>query len=318
MENLLNSVRLKKALKALFPFAGLILVFCFFMIGTGGKLLSSTNLENLIDQGFTTIVITVGASFIYACGMMDVSLGAVMAFSEMIIGRLMLAGGWPLPAIILAGIAVAMALTSITAIAAHYLKVQCMIASMCVMNIGSGIVKTNIAQNELYIPYRDYAFLNRIPLKAAVVILIIALGLIIFNHTRLGREVRAIGGNRVAAAQSGVKVGRATVLAFLCCGFCVGVAGLFSLCYVGVLNSQTGGGVGLNVIVALVLGGFPLSGGPRARILSSVMGALTVTVLTNGLGLMGLDTAVSSVVKGLLFLIIIGISYERAKGAEVI
>ena len=54
MENLLNSVRIKKALKALFPFAGLILVFCFFMIGTGGKLLSSTNLENLIDQGFTS------------------------------------------------------------------------------------------------------------------------------------------------------------------------------------------------------------------------------------------------------------------------
>lgn len=318
MEKRLNSVGMKKVLKVLFPFFGFVLVFAFFMIGTGGKLLSSTNLENLIDQGFTTIVITVGASFIYACGMMDVSLGAVMAFSEMIIGRMMLAGSWPLFGIIIAGILVAMALTSITAIAAHYLKVQCMIASMCVMNIASGVVKTNIAQNELYIPYRDYAFLNRIPLKAAIVVLIIALGLIVFNRTRLGREVRAIGGNKVVAAQSGIKIGRSTILAFLCCGFCVGIAGLFSLCYVGVLNSQSGTGVGLNVIVALVLGGFPLSGGPKARILSSVMGALTVTILTNGLGLMGLDVAISSVVKGLLFLIIIGISYERTRGAEVI
>lgn len=318
MSQIIESNRVRSFTRLFFPFIGFILVFLIFLVLTGGRLLSATNLENLIDQGFTTIVVTVGASFIYACGLMDVSLGSVMAFSMMVMGRLMLLGGWPLAAILIIGILSAMIWTGITALIAHYLKVQCMIASLCVMNITAGIVKTNVASNSLYIPYRDYAFINSIPLKALVVVLVIALGILVFNRTRLGREVRAIGGNRTAAMQSGINVAGATIAAFLCCGFCVGIAALFSLCYVGLLNSQSGSGVGLNVIVALVLGGFPLSGGPRSKILSSVMGALTVTVLVNGLGLIGLDASVASVLKGALFLIIVGLSYERAKGAEII
>jgi ribose transport system permease protein len=72
-----------------------------------------------------------------------------------------------------------------------------------------------------------------------------------------------------------------------------------------------------NIMMAIVLGGFPFSGGDKARLQSAVVGAVTVTILTNGLILWGLDPMLVNGVKGLLFLIIIGLSYDRSKGKLV-
>lgn len=307
----------KSLMLQVLPFVGLLFVFVFFLFGTGGKLVASSNLANLVEQCFTVTVVAVGVSFVYACGCMDVSVGAVMAFSELIMGYMMLAAGIPTFIIIIAGVGIAVGLVLITGAITTFLRVPTFVISLCIMNICTGIVTTAVSQSELYTPYQEYSHFNGTIFRIVALVSVVVIGLIIFNRTRLGRDLKAIGGNAVAAQQSGVRKHKTILLGFVCMGVCIGVAGFFALARTGVVNAATGSGLGLNLLVAIVLGGFPLTGGANARMIGAIVGAFTVTVLTNGLALMGIDSALSSFVKGMLFIVIVAISYERSKGKEV-
>lgn len=312
-----NKYRPREVVKTVLPYVGLIFVFIFCLIGTNGKLVTGSNISNLIDQCFTVVLLSLGVAFIFSCGMMDMALGGIMAFAELIIGRIMINAGVPLALIILVGLIVAVICEMIVGAVSIYLRVESFIISMCISNICLGVVLTAISQNDLYIPYQEYSFLNNVYLKAAVLVFMIVLYLLIFHKTRLGRELKTIGGNRKTALQSGVQSSKAMMLAFVLAGVCGGIAALFGITFSGVLTANTGSSTSLNCMIALVLGGFPLTGGPTSRVISVVVGALTTTILVNGLSLMGIDASIASIFKGILFIVIISISYVRVKGAEV-
>jgi ribose transport system permease protein len=83
------------------------------------------------------------------------------------------------------------------------------------------------------------------------------------------------------------------------------------------ISAQTGSGLEFDVMTAIVLGGFPLTGGDRAKIQSTIVGVMTVVILSNGLILWGLDPNLINGIKGILFLVIVGLSYDRSNGKIV-
>lgn len=301
-------------LMQILPFAGFIFLFVFFLIATQGKIISASNLSVLVDQCFTISVVAVGATFVYAFGAFDISVGNVMAFGQLIITFMMIAGGFPVLVILLAGIGVTVGCTFVTGFITAFLRVPAFIVSLCMMNICQGIVQTAVTGSNLYIPYNDYSFLNEPLLKAIALILVVAAGLIVFNKTRLGRDLKALGGNEVAAQQSGINKRRVILIGFFCLGVCLGVAALFSTVSIGMITGTTGSGLGLSILVAIVLGGFPLTGGPKSRMIGAIIGALTVTLLGNGMGLIGVDPSVSLFIQAMLFITIVTISYDRSRG----
>ena len=101
-------------------------------------------------------------------------------------------------------------------------------------------------------------------------------------------------------------------------GICVGIAAFFYLTRLGVVRSNSGRGVEFDVMIALVLGGFPLAGGSNARFRSAIIGAVIVTILSNGLTLWGLGPELVAGVKGLLFVTVIAVSYDRSAMKEMI
>ena len=307
---------MKKILGKLLPYLGLILLVIFFWISTQGRFLAVTNLSNVLDQCLTVIIMSVGTAFIFACGRMDMSCGGIMALSQLFLGRLML-NGTAVPILLLVSVVTSVLIYLLAGAVSTYLKVMPFIVSMCVSNICMGIVSTALSKDDLLIPYRTYALLDSLPVKLTVVVLLILVGVIVFNKTSIGRELKAIGGNELASRQSGVKVEKLVLLSFVVSGLFVAVGSLLNLAHSTMVTPTSGSTLGLNCITALVLGGFPLAGGTKSRIMSAVVGALTVTVLNNGLSLMGVDPAVSLTLKGILFLVIVGASYERAKGAEI-
>jgi ribose transport system permease protein len=309
-----NANRLGDALKPALPFAGLASLFLFFLLVTKGGILSASNLSNLVEQCFTVTLAAVGATFVYACGSFDISIGNVMALGELIIAYCMISFDLPIPVLILVGVAVTSACTLVTGFITAFLKVPAFVSSLCMMYICMGIVQAAVSKSDIYIPYLEYTFLNSAAIKGGALVALIAAGLVVFNKTRLGRDLKALGGSELAARESGVNKRRAMLLGFLCLGVCLGIAGFFSVVRVGVLTGTTGSGLGLNILVAIVLGGFPLTGGANARMSGAIAGALIVTLLSNGLQLMGVDSTVALFFKGMLFLAIVAISYERSKG----
>ena len=96
-----------------------------------------------------------------------------------------------------------------------------------------------------------------------------------------------------------------------------GIAGLFTVARAGVVDTSVGSSTNLNVMVGIVLGGFPLSGGANSRFSAPIIGTLMVTVLTNGLGMLGYASAIGYGIKGLLFIAVIALTYEKSKGKLV-
>ena len=129
--------------------------------------------------------------------------------------------------------------------------------------------------------------------------------LVLFNYTRLGREIKLLGGNPDTFRQTGLSAPKVKLLAFVVAAFGVALAAFVMLMRSRTAGSATGGSMGTDVMVALVLGGMPLTGGPRSRISAGLIGAATITVLNMGLTMMGLSTAMVQIFRAIVFIAVV-------------
>ena len=154
-------------------------------------------------------------------------------------------------------------------------------------------------------------------LKAVVLVAIFALGVYLFHFTRIGKWAQAIGGNRNTARQAGIRVTKQMFLAYVLLGLCVGIAAIFQVFRASTVSMQSGSGIEFNIMLAIVLGGFPMSGGEKASVPAAVLGAIMATLLSSGLAMWGLDPNLVNGVKGVIFVTMIGLSYDRSAGKLV-
>jgi ribose transport system permease protein len=311
---LLSKHRKKEIVNTIIPFTGLIFIIGFFAVVTKGNTISLSNLTNLVNQSFTLIIVAVAAVFVYAHGGIDMSVGAVQGFVSVIIAMIALQGVLPGWTILPIGIGVGMFCGFCTGSIHVLIGVPAFVVSLCVNFICTGIVATACANSDIYLPYAKYGVWNNLLIKGVVLLAIIGIGFLAFEYTKVGKYLKAIGGNMNTAKQSGVVVKKYVVLAYTILGGTVGLIAFFALTRTGAVTAQTGSGLNLDVLTAIVLGGFPLVGGAKSRIRSAVVGALTVTVLSNGLTIWGVDPNYINGIQGILFLIIVAVSYERKKG----
>lgn len=296
---------------------GLIFIIFFFAIVTGSTFLTSSNIVNLLNQCFTLVIVSVGISYVYAVGGMDLSIGSIIGISSLVGAYCWIQPNLPFIVGFIAAMATGMLATLVTSGIHVIAKVPLFVASLCVKYIATGIVTTAVSKSDIFIEYTRFSFLNNGLVKLVILIIILVFGYFTFERTRIGKEMKAIGGNKTMAYQTGVKVKSRIIQAYLILGALIGVVSMFALSRVGNVNAATGVGTEFDAMTAIVLGGFPIQGGSKSRLSSAIIGALTVSVLTNGLTLWGVNPYLIYGIKGLLFLLIIGVSYERRKGAIV-
>jgi ribose transport system permease protein len=314
IQEILNRKAIRKdRITQLLPFIGIVVLIAFFMVTTKGRFLGAANLKLLLNQCFTMVIVMVGAVFLYSLGSMDMALGAVMGVSALVI-TVLYTMGIPLLISLMAGIATSILFMSVTALAKTKLHVDPFIASLCVMNVCNGIVMAVSKVGKPVFPYSKAPWLNLWNTKIVVLILVVAIGYVLFNYTAYGKSLKAIGGNPMVAHISGIKVDRVTLLAYVTVAVTLGIASLFAIVRGGLADTSVGAGVNLDVMVAVVLGGFPLSGGANAKFSAPIIGALMVTILINGLAMMGQANVLGYAVKGVLFIVVVALTYEKSNG----
>lgn len=302
-----------KIMGALAPYIGLIAVIILFQILTGGALLSSNNIQALVNSVIVTALAALGAVFVFGSGYFDMSLGGCICFSA-VIGAIITVNTGSLLLGTIVIVAVALLFGLLKGIFAATVNVPFFIFTIVLGSVLSSVVLVIIG-NKSSIRLADATteiFNPTTPQMTAINVICIigflAACIFLFNFTSIGIRVKNLGGNKISARQSGIDVKRSTITCFLISAAGVAIAAFLLLLRTRSISGTTAGSVGNDVIIALVLGGMPLSGGPRSKVSAGILGAATITVLNSGLTIMGLSTGQIQICRGIVFIVVVFIS----------
>ena len=308
----LNLARLLRS-PAFYPFVGLVVV-TLVMILASDTFLTASNLSNIARQVSINAIIAVGMTCVILTGGIDLSVGPVMALSGTLTAGLMVAGVPPGLAIG-AGLLVGVAFGIGNGLFVAYLHMPPIIVTLATMGIarGFGLMYTDgypISGLPEWFAFfgRGSVFGMQVPIL--IMLLTYLAAYVLLQHTRIGRYIYAIGGNEEAVRLSGVRAARFKLLVYGISGLTAAIAGLVLTSRL--MSGQPNAGVSfeLDAIAAVVLGGASIAGG-RGVIIGTLLGAMLLGVLNNGLNMLGVSPYVQSVIKGGIILLAIFISRQR-------
>lgn len=291
------------------PVIGLALLVALFAILSHGDTLKINNINNIIKQFVITCLVSIGAVFAFASGALDMSLSGSMCLSAVSGALAGLATGSPLVMIVVT-IVVSMLIALVKGVVAAYMRLPIFIVTIVFSSVLSAVALF-IMGNQTTVSIRKLINLSAGTmnvLNTVFVAVFFLFALILFNYTKVGKSAKLQGGNPLASGQSGINSKKVIIQSFLIGGIGVALAALISMLSTKTVSSATGGTVGTNIMVALVLGGMPLSGGPRSRISAALVGSLIITVLNNGLTVLGLSIDVIQLIRGVIFLVVVYIT----------
>lgn len=300
--NMMNTITQK-----LGPLLGLFLLVVIVSI-LNPSFLEPLNLLNLLRQVAINALIAFGMTFVILTGGIDLSVGAILALSSALTAGMMVAGVDPIVAILIGCILGAL-MGMVNGLFITIGKMAPFIATLATMTIFRGLTLvytggnpiTGLGDNYLFQLFGRGYFLG-IPVPAITMILAFVFLFFLLHKTPFGRKTYAIGGNEKAALISGIKVPKVKIMIYSLSGMLAALAGAILTSRLNSAQPTAGTSYELDAIAAVVLGGTSLSGG-KGRIFGTLIGALIIGTLNNGLNLLGVSSFYQMVVKGIVILI---------------
>lgn len=299
------------------PLLGLIVLIVVVSI-MNPSFLAPLNILNLLRQVAINALIAFGMTFVILTGGIDLSVGAILALSSTLMAGMMVSGMDPILAI-LVGCLLGAVMGAVNGLLITKGKMAPFIVTLATMTIFRGLTMvytngnpiTGLGDSFMFQVFGRGYFLG-IPVPAVTMIITFAILWIILHKTPFGRQTYAIGGNEKAAIISGIKVDRVKIMIYSLAGLLAALAGAILTSRLNSASPTAGDSYELDAIAAVVLGGTSLSGG-RGWIVGTLIGALIIGTLNNGLNLLGVSSFFQMVVKG--GVIILAVLMDRKKAA---
>ena len=289
-------------LQKLGPLAAL-LALCIGLAFSGPDFLTVGNLLNVMRQVSINAVIAFGMTLVILLGGIDLSVGSILAVSSVVIADLLQAhcnAGLAT----LVGVLAGALLGTINGLIVTKGRVAPFIATLGTMTTlrGFALVLSNGSpisgfSSNFFSLVGDGYVAGLVPIPVVWMLVVFAIFWFVMRQTVFGRHIYATGGNAEAAALSGVKTDQVQIWVYTICGATAAMAGVILTSRLNSAQPTAGAGYELDAIAAVVLGGTSLSGG-RGWIFGTLVGALLIGVLNNGLNLMGVSSFYQQVIKG--------------------
>jgi len=274
--------------------------------------LTANNLLNLLLQVTSNALIAFGMTFVILTGGIDLSVGSILALSSALTAGL-LGSGMPVTLAILISLILGCILGMMNGLLISYGKLAPFIVTLATMTIfrGATLVYTNgnpitkgLSDTFLF-QFLGQGYIVGIPFPVIIMFIVFIVFIVLYvllHKTAFGKSVYAIGGNEKAAYISGVKLNKVKIIIYSISGIMASISGLIITSRLSSAQPTAGASYEMDAIAAVVLGGTSLSGG-KGRILGTLIGALIIGVLNNGLNIIGVSAFWQQVVKGVVILI---------------
>jgi ribose/xylose/arabinose/galactoside ABC-type transport system permease subunit len=284
---------------------------------THGTFVKPANAVNVILQSAERGIAAVGQTFVILTAGIDVSVGGV-ALMSLILGAVLMTGTTavpvgPIAVILLFGIAVG----SFNGSLVSRLGIPALIVTLGVWEASGGAAFLMSGGETIwdlppFISYIGQGRIAGVPVPVIIFIAIAVVGYFVLQHTTYGRSIYAVGGNSVSAWLSGIRVKNILFSVYVISGFLAALAGLIIMGRCGCASTVTAGGLELDSIAATVVGGVSLMGG-RGNILGVIIGTIIISVIRNGMNIIGLHPAFHAIVKGVVIIVAVVIDYIRRR-----
>ena len=276
--------------------------------------LTQNNILNILRQIAPLMIVAVAMTFVITTAGIDLSVGSVLALVNALAAISLRAGvPWPVVVVLMLLVGAAVGLFQGFFIARE--GIPAFIVTLAGLSALRGLAL--LLTKGYSIPIDPQSAFNEIgrgwvfglPMPAIIAVVVLVAGYLVFNETKFGRYVTGVGANAEAVRRAGVNTVRVTLAVYALSGLAAALAGLIIAARLGSGSSNAGGGFELDVIAAVVLGGTSLFGG-RGTMVGTVLGALTVAVIGNGLILCHLSPFLTPIVEGLIILIAVWLNFR--------
>ncbi len=307
---------------------GILLAFglvCLVLAVINENFLSQRNILNVLRQASINGILAIGMTFVILARGIDLSVGSVVALAGIISASLattsstaMVAGG-PYPALLAlaVGLGVGALCGMVSGIVVARFNVPSFVATLGMLSAARGLTLLYAGGKPVPALTPEFRFigsgsLGGIPMPVIIFAVVFIVAWWVLNNSRFGRHVYAAGGNPHAAIVSGISVFRVRLSVFVISGTLAGLAGMVLAARTGSALTQAGIAYELDAIAAVVIGGTSLAGGV-GRVTGTLIGALLIGVMNNGLDLMGVESYYQQVIKGILIVAAVMLDQSKHK-----
>lgn len=278
--------------------------------------LSWRNCRNILNQSAIYLVLSVGMTFVICAGQIDLSVGAIIGFSGMVMGILYQEGISSIGAIVI-GLLCAVLIGAVNGILVAYGKINSFIVTLSSMTILRGIILLVTNSKSVFGFGEIFTFIGsgqvgpvNMPIVISLVISI--LGMIILHQTKLGNYCLFLGTNEVAVHRSGINVKKYKVIIFCICGLCAGIAGLIVTARLNSAEPLAGQGYEMDAIAATILGGTSMQGG-KGTIIGTIIACFILNVLKNGMTILSVSSHYQEILTGVVLVVSVLISDRNSR-----
>ena len=299
---------------------GIFLVFTVICSAMGKDFLNINNIMNIVNQASINAILAIGASIVILTGGIDLSVGSVVGFVGIFLA-MNIKDGMSIPVAIILCLICGAVIGLFNGILISYGKVPAFITTLGSMQAVRGLAQIiNEGQAVSGFPLEIGAlmktkFFGVVPIGVLYVIVFYAVMILILAYTKFGRGIYALGGNSHAARLSGIKVKKLEVIVYILCGMFAAFAGVMLLARLLYADPSAGNSYEMNAIAAAVIGGISMSGG-KGKLANTVVGAIILATLTNGLQIMNVATYYQTVITGLVVIVAVFADKRKERKAE--
>ncbi|MER1987720.1 MAG: ribose ABC transporter permease [Solibacillus sp.] len=305
----------KEMLGKLGPLLGLLLIVAVVTI-LNPSFMTTDNILNILRQVSISALIAFGMTFVILTGGIDLSVGSTLALTGAVAATMLASGMDPVLTMV-AALALGAVLGAVNGVIIAKGKVAPFIATLATMTIYRGLTlvytdgrPVSDLGNEISFQMLGKGYFFGIPVPVCTMILAFVALYIIMHKTTFGRRVYAVGGNEGASKLSGINVDRVKIAVYSLTGMLAALSALILTSRLNSAQPTAGTSYELDAIAAVVLGGTSLTGG-KGWIFGTLVGALIIGVLNNGLNLIGVSSFFQQVVKGIVILIAVLIDRKK-------
>lgn len=295
-------------------FIGLLVLIIIFSIATP-DFLSTYNIMNTFRQASIIAVLAVGMTYVIISGGIDLSVGSIVSLSGTIAAYTMIATGSGALVGIVVGLGVGILAGLINGIVVSILKVPPIIATLAMLTVAQGVPLAITGGYPVSGLPDSFDWIGRasigpIPTPVIIMFFVYLVGYIILKYSKFGAYIYGIGGNEEATRLSGLRVTRVKIWIYVFSGITASIGGLILASRMSSGQPLAGQGLELDAIAAVVIGGASIMGG-SGGVIGSLIGALIMAVLSNGLDLMNINSYYQMIFTGII--IVVAVASQRNK-----